>query len=561
MVEVEQGLPSFEVAAAELKRRRMDPLRIYEPQPLQQQFHECRASRRILRGGVRSGKSLATHIELSRAALGRDPFGKYPTDRALTIWIICWQEDNIGRTTFRLLFRAGAFRMIQDRKTALWRTWRRYDPDDLAREREAKPSLPLIPPRFAPLENFGWRSKKDRLFTSVELLYPAGHPMTGTRIHAFSSASNPPMGDPVDLILIDEDIQAGPWFLSELESRLIDNKGRLIWSVFPHTQSRALLRLSSQARKELVSDDPFVAEFVLKMHDNRHLDQEQVEKTLRGWSKEERRARDLGEFLIDTILMYPEFSPDIYGAPKPQTDPTRTKLDELLESGEIPNNSTKYLFVDPGHTTAAGLLVFVPPPQYGDHIVAFDEIYLHNCNAAMFAEAVAAKSAGHWFRAFYIDRHGSQPHEAGTGKTIRQQYAEELSKRNVVSELSGSNFIFGSTDIPGRTTAVHDILTIRPDGTTKFRYMAGRLPNMEDEFGLYKKRMGGGEIKEEPVANDNHLMNCLEYAAHARLRYYPPQRPERDIPMIVREFRSWMEARDKAHPKRPTIFLGPGRCL
>ena len=44
-------------AQAELAQRRIEALRLYEPMPLQEEFHTCVASERLVIGGNRSGKS------------------------------------------------------------------------------------------------------------------------------------------------------------------------------------------------------------------------------------------------------------------------------------------------------------------------------------------------------------------------------------------------------------------------------------------------------------------------------------------------------------------------
>lgn len=50
----------------------------YRPHPKQQIFHESGKRGRIFIGGNRSGKTVAGSIEIVRAALGFDPYGKFP---------------------------------------------------------------------------------------------------------------------------------------------------------------------------------------------------------------------------------------------------------------------------------------------------------------------------------------------------------------------------------------------------------------------------------------------------------------------------------------------------
>ena len=60
---------------AEIKSRRIEALRLYEPMPHQDAMHSERCSERIVLGGNRSGKSLSTFVEDARAATGQDPYG------------------------------------------------------------------------------------------------------------------------------------------------------------------------------------------------------------------------------------------------------------------------------------------------------------------------------------------------------------------------------------------------------------------------------------------------------------------------------------------------------
>src|SRR5580700_2647978 len=71
---------------AELSRREVEALRLYEPLPWQAKYHECLATEILVVGGNRSGKSLAASVEDARALCGCDPFNKYPkTDGILAI--------------------------------------------------------------------------------------------------------------------------------------------------------------------------------------------------------------------------------------------------------------------------------------------------------------------------------------------------------------------------------------------------------------------------------------------------------------------------------------------
>jgi hypothetical protein len=540
----------------ELTHRKMEALRLYEPQAEQAAFHASLASERIIRGGNQSGKSLAAFVETARAAVGADPYGKYPTDRPLTIWIFAYNALQIGRTVNRLLFRDGAFYMIQDEVTCQWRAYRPWDPKDRARQKEAKLTPPLIPRRFIDVDGFSWHKKKEAIFSRCELFFGDGHPMNGTEIYAFTSNSEPPQGDPVDLVHIDEDLQY-PRYVAELEARLSYRKGRLIWSVFPHNRNTALVDMVKRAEEDSRIENPDVEEFRLTFSGNPYIDDDEKRKRIKGWSPLERKARDDGEFLLDEILMYPTFHIETHGTPQVDAEnKPKTRIDDLLASRQVPSDWTRYVVVDPGHGVGAVLFAAVPPPSVGDYVVAYDELYLKHCTDVMFAEEVEKKYT-HPFHAFIMDDHFGRQTQAG-GKTVMQQYSEELKKRNIASTLTNHGFIRGSDDVPGRCAAVRRWLAIRDDGTTKFRIMKGCLPSMEREFSLYQKVVTNEEAQDRPVKNKNdHLMNCLEYLAAYNPKYVPPPPVKHEKSAAYEAFQEWLKKRKK--PFRGGIHLGPGQ--
>jgi hypothetical protein len=85
----EHGKDQLRGLQAELSLRQMEALRLYRAQPKQDEFHACLASERLIVGGVRSGKSVATAAEIARAATCQDPHGKYPTT---PMTICCFRE-------------------------------------------------------------------------------------------------------------------------------------------------------------------------------------------------------------------------------------------------------------------------------------------------------------------------------------------------------------------------------------------------------------------------------------------------------------------------------------
>lgn len=536
---------------AEKAARRVEALRIWEPLPDQERFHASRASQRVLRGGWRGGKSVCAAVEVARAATGQDPHAKYP-EGPMTVWIMAYEEGNIGRTIYRLLFRPGAFRMIRDRKTDLWRAFRPWDPEDAGRKKESKPAPALIPARF--IADWAWDNKGLRIFSLCRL-------KNGSEIFAFKSGGNPPTGDPADLVWIDEDLKY-PEHHKELESRLSDRKGRLIWSAKPRSEHEALVSLCDRAEEQQARERPDVEQFRLAFSENPHIDADEKRKRIEGWSDQERQSFDYGEF-GEVSLVYPSWNPSIHGVPllcdawdQPLRDQP-TPLDRALVHLEIPRDWTRYMVVDPGHTVCAVLFAAVPPPHLADCVVLYDELYLPNCDPDVFGREVAAKASGCSFYAFLIDDRGSRV-RLGTKMTVRQLYSTELAKRRIESESTGPGFLPGSDDVQAGLSAVRLWLAPREeDGTPRLRYLRTRCRALRQEFGKYRKRCIAGTLQDKPIEKHNHQMDNLRYLAMYNPSYHPPLHTSGGSAAYM-AYCEMLRERERNRPQG-ALHLGPGK--
>ena len=117
---------------AEMARRAAESLKLYEPLPSQAGFHSSMAAERIMIGSNRGGKSLPGAIEVARAVTGTDPYGKYPL-RDGRFYCIGRDGRHLGAVMWRKLGRAGAFQIIRDKDTGLWRAFRPWTDEDISR--------------------------------------------------------------------------------------------------------------------------------------------------------------------------------------------------------------------------------------------------------------------------------------------------------------------------------------------------------------------------------------------------------------------------------------------
>lgn len=523
-----QGMSGFQrdelmTLQGELQERRMESLKLYRPTPKQWEYHQCLASETLVIGGNRSGKSLCTFVEDAWAATGTHPVeGKYPREGGNLV-IIGANWKHVGLVIVPYLFKAGAFKILKDPTTGKWVA---FDPVlHAGMEHLAKPAPPLIPPRM--VKSFSWLLKSAGYLNSCELV-------NGWTINCFSSEGDPPQGFKAHRVHIDEDLNNEQW-VPEMQARLADVKGRFSWSAMPHSKNEALIGLNERAEKSEINGGTDIKRFVLRFLDNPHIDNDEKRKMIERWAavgEDVLRQRSEGEFTTDSILVYPNFSMAIHGY-------DREKLPEHV----IPRDWCRYAVVDPGHAVTAILFAAVPPDN--SMVLLYDELYIRNCNAIIFAQEFQKKVMGAHFYAFLIDAHGARLTDIGSGKSPQDQYTEQLTLLGIRSQVTGSSFIPGVDDIQSGLTAVRNMLHIRPEGTPKLRILRNSMPNLERELRRYKKKCayiaGTTVVTDEPnKRGDFHLVDCLRYICAYDPKYHKPEEAV-EVPWWL----DWKARRDK----------------
>ena len=489
-------------ALAELYQRRLSALNLYEPLEHLKRFHEISAPERVLRGSNRSSKTFSAAIEIARAVTGQDPYNKYPKQDGRAFLV---GKDGIHLSTvmYRKLFRAGAFWIIKDEKTKLWRSYRPWEAADKARESERKPAPPLIPMRY--VKEIAWENKKEnwpRLITMKN----------GWELLFFSSLGKPPHGQDLDIVWFDEEIFQPDWY-AEMAARLIDRHGVFIWSATPQAGSDELFDLHEEAALQAGNKNPRVVEFYLRMDANPHLSEEDREIfASKMKSEQERKVRIEGEFALTSFRVYPEYDAGIHGC----------------AVFPLPPDWTRYAIIDPGRQVCAVLFAAIPPPHSHDYqIFLYDELYLKGCSAAKFGEAFASRAQHQQFHAFIIDHQGSRVVDTGSGLPIEMQYSAQLKQRDIKSTATGHAFQWGNSDVQAGVSTARGLLEIGDNGMPILQVFRERMPNFENEIKRYryKRDTSTGMPSEKPDLRHNHLMDCLRYLAMYDPKYHkPPKR-------------------------------------
>lgn len=516
----------------------MEALRIYKPQPKQEEFHACKASEIIVVGGVRSGKSICVAAEIARAATGQDPHGKYP-DGPLTIVCVGRKWDHIGLVMYPLLFKNDAIQMIRDEETGEFRSLDM--PRDAERKKNARPAQPFIPNRF--VKSKAWHDRKMGQCQRVEL-------NNGTVISFFSAEGDPPRGFKADIVWIDEDINDEMWVF-EMQSRLADKKGRFIWSAMPDSDNNGLISLRDRAADAEDDENPIIRMFVMRHLDNPYIDDDEKAKNIQRWSaggSDELGKRAEGLFASGTNLMYPTFSQAIH----------------VVKNEEYPREMwaewTPYVAIDPGYTVMTTLFACVPPDE--KFILFFDELYIPQCNASIWADAFLKKAGNMPIYAGIIDMHGGTLRDIGGGRHPHELYSEHLQRAGFSFRFGGTKFIAGCDDKLMRATVMRERLHIKPDGTTGIKILEGKCPNLVKEIRKFRKKTttvsGVKYVLDEPQTKRGcDTVQAAEYLVAYDPKYHAPPKIVGPTPWWKR----WLDTQEKHRRQQQGDFvlLGPSR--
>lgn len=512
-------------------RRKIEGLRLYKPLPLQRAFHESNAKERLIRGANRSGKTTAAAVEFARAVTGEDE--RYPSEG---IAYLCGKDGKaVAGVLYKLLFKPGAFKIIRDLETEEWRAYNPSDPEDLKRMKEARPSPALIPKRF--VKSTAWLDKKAGE-PSMVLLH------NGWELWFFSSNSAPPHGTQIDLAWFDEEILNQLWY-SEIAARLVDRNGRFIWSATPQAGTLQLYELHERADKEAATlpvHERTIEEFHVTLKQNDHITEAQRRDFISKLNADEILVRVEGEFAAHGLRVYPEFG----------------ETTHVVPFFVVPNDWTTYVGIDPGRQVCAALFMAIPPSD--DFAYIFDELYLHQCSAAIFGREMRKKCRGRSIEAFVIDHQEGRKADTGSGLTVEDQYSAALQENGIKCWRTGYDFTPGAADPEGGIEAVRGYLSAH-NGPPKLRILAGMAPMFIWEMKRYWYEKKDGMPTDKPRSRGPvHLCACIRYIIQDGPTY---QKHEvKTTAAAGRAGSVWMAAQKLMNPKGrdgSSLNLGPGQ--
>ena len=496
-------------AAAKLAMLKMEALALYVELEVGVEFHSSRARWRLADGSQRSGKTLAAAMEFARAHCGCDPYQKYPKrdGRSLCIGLT---GDHLAQTMLPKLIDPGAFKIIRDEQTNLWRSVRpdpnnpkMLDPYDLAYREKWKDAPPLIPMRMIPggMDGIAWDDRKKRVPKTIPFT-------TGWRSlwRTAGGAANPPQGDTYNYGWVDEHIDNSE-FILQMSRGFVDRSGVGVWSACPE---RSCLELEA-FRDRFDGGDPRVHASTFLIDDNPYYTDEDKQSFFDDLRTDEERAvRYYGGYRTRGRRVYAH----IYDAMGPQS----------CEPLKIPDNYAHYAIVDPGHQYCGTLLLAIDPEE--KHVYVYDGWVLNAVDALMWAEELAERCDGVKLEAIVMDQQMGRQTGVGVSHTVAEYFWRALEQTKMTPRQQGplSGFMAGSKDIQAREQALLGWMRVREtgpfEGTCKLQTLRGQVPEMETQIKRAQyDRKGDKRMK---FVGADELVQCAEYAAAFDPKYVAP---------------------------------------
>jgi hypothetical protein len=515
-------------ALKELSERENMALRVFRPQVHQEPiYHQPRAKYMAIGGGNRGGKTISATALTSAIALDEkitfldgtslDMRMPWQKGRTLTIWLVCIDQRHIGDVLYPALFKAGMFNVAYDPTTKSLRT---YNPDT-DKDVRPKPSPPFIPARY--VESFSWECKADNIFNRVTIRDPSTK-KTLANIHAFTSKGDAPQGRAVDFIFVDEQL-AKENYVDELKTRLVDKDGQIVWSSWNDEDSSDLAKFNAIIDRELELGSGVAKRVSLSMEDNKSLGRKAIADFRAGCATEEEwQQRNTGAPPSEKIRMYPAFDKQIHTALIDGEEEDALSATLRLTDGIPPDTWTKTMVLDPGTSHPAVLLCAVPPPEFGDYMVAYQEIYPGNADPLQLASIVHQQCGRQRFYRMIADMRAGRQQTMGLSYNTRviDMYETAWAKYKITCKTTGGRFAKACDDVGGRQLILLSWLHPGKSPYPKLRIVTHRCPSLVEQMRKVKKRVVQREVNDErKVRGQWDSLDCLEYFAASNPRYVP----------------------------------------
>jgi hypothetical protein len=524
-------------AAAKLAKQKINALEIFRPTKYQEEVVLSEASEILVQGAPRSGKSTIV-AAMFAAYLTKTPItfsdgSKHHTrepgwmDRPVNVWLIGLQLNHVGQTIYRLLCKPGAFDIVRDKTTGLWRCWQPgvVPGDDETPVNERKPAPPFIPPSMIAKES--WANKAAFQFESLTMV-------DGSTVYAFASSGAVKRGDPVNLAWVDEEIENSEHY-PEWQSRLSDRKGRIFWTSWPDASTPALLNLYRRCEAQREEFDRGerkkldVTNFKFTSFKNPFIDEDEKRKRQEGWTEEQILARAHGEFVVGNILAYPEFNKRYHVVDYGDYSPLNDKVTEAMRklNWNVPPDWCVDIILDPGTARPALLWVATPPPEFWDegepYHIAYQELAAPRIDAAEMARRAKAFDPTRVYARFIGDSKAGNQVPMGFSFSVFEQYQREFRRQGLRCQLTGDMFLRGETVWITRSMKLRALMRTRACGRPRFRVVPHRCPTLVKQLETVVKKVTKEDVQDKLAEGQIHdVLDCGEYYAGFDPTYLAP---------------------------------------
>lgn len=487
---------------------------MYRALPHLEDFHRATNKWRIVDGSNRSSKTFSCMAEAARAWQGMDPYDKYVRTCGNAL-VVAKELDDVQRL-WRTLTES-SFSMIRDEITRLWRAVRpdpgnplRLDPYDEAYKEKWREAPPLLPLKNATV---AWENVAKGIPRYVTIK------STGWKILFRSSNGKPPQGDHYHFVHIDEQLE-NPDFYQEANRGLVaisespKHWPKGVWSATSQTANLQLYEL----REAADSGKSFVAAFHTTIDQNPFIPDEEKRSFYESLDEGERDVRYFGKYAIAIRHIYRMYDPmGVHGY-----DPM-----------PIPRDWSRWLFLDPGRDHCATILVAVDPEE--KHAWVYDAFDLRQSSARQWARQIADREDGVKFEGMVIDSHAGNQTPMSFDEKVSEQYWKELQAVNVSPKQMGPHFGFfpGTADREAREEALVRWLEPRVEGEPfaglpVLKVCKGVCPELDRQIkrASTDPEKPNRRMRHKRITDD--LLDCLEYAAAFRPRYYTPTASDTD---------------------------------
>jgi hypothetical protein len=448
--------------------------------------------------------TLAAEAEFARLCRGKDPYNKRAKGNQKTL-AVGKDLAHIGQVMWRKLHWTGAFEIVRDEITGLWRSVRpdpnniqTVDPIDLARKHLWMPSPPMVP--FSDIANMAWESKGEGIPSVVHL-------KNGTEMMFRTSNGKPPNGIQIDVIHFDEEITNPDWY-PEMIPRLVRKGGIFYWSATPQSQTPQFYGL----HRDCMNGDPDVAEFSLLIADNPYFapeDKEAMRRRLLAYGDGEYEVRWLGKYAIQGRAVYPTYDTNQHG----------------VDLAVVPDDWMRIVVVDPGSKVAAFLIMAVPPSA--NCLYVTDECEVHNQDAEAIAKEIKKRLNGRTPEAYVFDKRAGVQHSIGRNDRVADHYAKAFKKVGCPPAIINPGFFVYGCDIPAaREMSVKNMLN-----TGKLKFIKERTSKLDLQIKNRYYDKNNPDKRESRTTHD--LCDDLEYGCaffdERGLYYNPPPAPKPQV--------------------------------